>query len=133
MKTTLSVLFALFVACAPAPPPVTGDVAVVSGVSFTAHDAGPNIVQLTLTNGSDDRVGYNLCSSQLERKNASGWERIETGDVCTMEIRSLDVGQTATFDKNLPAGLASGDYRYVTRVEIPAGEAARELRAEFRR
>lgn len=133
MKTALCLLFALSVACAPVTPPVTADVAVVNGVSFTAHDTGPNVVMLTLTNGSEQRVGYNLCSSQLDRKSGAGWERVETGDVCTMEIRSLDVGQSATFDKNLPAGLASGDYRYVTRVEIPAGETARELRAEFRR
>lgn len=52
---------------------------------------------------------------------------------CTMEIRSLDAGWSATFETHIPAGLTSGDYRYATRVESPPDESGREMAVEFRR
>ena len=48
---------------------------------------------------------------------------METGDICTMELRTLNPGADATLEKQLPASLPSGEYRYVTNVESPLGSA----------
>ena len=77
--------------------------------------------RLILQNGYNGSVGYNLCASGLQRWNNSTWQAVETGEMCTMELRSLPPGQDATFEKRLPDGLAAGRYRYVTSVEIPIG------------
>lgn len=90
-----------------------------SGVTLAAARTGDRVM-LTLHNGSAAPVGYNLCSSGLQRATGGSWEAIETGDVCTMEIRTLDPGASATFEKTLPAGLPSGEYRYATNID--AGE-----------
>ena len=50
-----------------------------------------------------------------------GSARVETGEICTMELRTLNPGHDATFEKRLPSPLAAGDYRYVTGVESPLG------------
>ena len=42
---------------------------------------------------------------------------METGDICTMEIRTLRNGESATFDKTLPDDVMSGQYRYTTNVD----------------
>lgn len=70
---------------------------------------------LTLRNGSTTPVLYNLCSSALQR--GPSWEPVETGDICTMELRTLQPGDSATFEKTLPPDLSPGGYRYVTNVD----------------
>ena len=84
------------------------------GVTLTAARTGSKVM-LTLRNESATSIGYNLCSSALQR--GSAWEPVETGDICTMEIRMLERGGSATFEKSLPSDLASGEYRYVTNVD----------------
>lgn len=74
-------------------------------------------VELTLSNGSGEPVGYNLCTSALQRRTAGKWTGVETGDICTMEIRTLQNGGTATFTKTLPRDTVSGEYRYTTNVD----------------
>ena|SRR5688572_19427916 len=74
-------------------------------------------VQLTLSNESGSPVGYNLCASALQRRTAGKWTAVETGDICTMEIRTLQNGTSATFDKTLPDDTISGEYRYATNVD----------------
>ena len=74
-------------------------------------------VKLTLSNESDGPIGYNLCTSALQRRTAGKWNGVETGDICTMEIRTLQKGGIATFDKTLPEDTMSGDYRYTTNVD----------------
>ena len=59
----------------------------------------------------------NLCTSALQRRTAGKWSGVETGDFCTMEIRTLQKGGIATFDKTLPEDTMAGDYRYTTNVE----------------
>ena len=74
-------------------------------------------VKLTLTNESSGPIGYNLCTSALQRRIGDTWTGVETGDICTMEIRTLQKGDIATFDKTLPNDTASGEYRYAVNVE----------------
>jgi hypothetical protein len=74
-------------------------------------------VKLTLSNESGGPIGYNLCTSALQRHTAGKWAAVETGDICTMEIRTLQNGSTATFDKTLPDDTVSGEYRYAANVD----------------
>jgi hypothetical protein len=74
-------------------------------------------VMLTLRNGSAVPVLYNLCSSGLQRQAGGAWEPVRTDEVCTMELRTLEPGSSATFEKTLPSDAGSGQFRYVTNVE----------------
>ena len=94
-----------------------------AGVRLMAETVDSRTVRLTLHNDSSDPAGYNLCTSRLQRRDGSTWMRVETDEVCTMELRTLQPGSTATFEKRLPAGIAPGEYRYVTNVEMPLGSA----------
>jgi hypothetical protein len=114
----LSVLLAACTPVTPAPQPSTLPPA---GLFFTAERVGAGTIRLALDNGTSEPVGYNLCSSELQRRSGTGWTRVDTDEVCTMELRTLNPGHDATFEKRLPSGLAAGDYRYVTGVESPLG------------
>ena len=105
----------LFAACAP----VTSS----PGIHFTAERVSSDTVRLALDNGTQSQIGYNLCTSALERRSGSDWIPVQTDDVCTMELRTLNPGADATFEKKLPATLPAGEYRYSTRVESPLGSA----------
>jgi hypothetical protein len=87
-----------------------------SSITLTAAKSGQNVM-LTLRNEFGGPVGYNLCMSGLQRRASGTWEAVQTGDMCTMEIRTLDTGNSATFEKTLPDGLAAGEYRYTNSVE----------------
>ena len=69
---------------------------------------------LTLSNGSSEQIGYNLCTSDLQ--TADG-RQVPTGTVCTMELRTLAPGGTADYRYELPVTMANGSYRFVTQVE----------------
>jgi hypothetical protein len=92
-------------------------------VTLDAERVSPETVRLTLRNGSASAVGYNLCASVLEHETGTTWSQVRTDDVCTMELRTLAAGESATFDKRLPTDLPAGDYRYLTSVESPLGTA----------
>lgn len=116
-----TLLVALFVACAPVAAPVPDPEPSIAGVRFEATSTSGEVV-LTLHNGTDAPIGFNLCSSRLERREGTVWTHIPTGEMCTMEIRSLPAGETARFEKTLPAKLAGGVYRYTTIVDLPNDE-----------
>jgi hypothetical protein len=78
-------------------------------------------VRLALDNGAPDPIGYNLCSSALQRRDGTAWTPVATNEVCTMQLLTLNPGHDATFEKRLPANLPAGDYRYLTSVESPLG------------
>lgn len=79
-------------------------------------------VTLTLRNGSDGQVGYNLCASALQ--TAEGRE-VPTNRVCTMELRTLEAGSTTTSSFRLPVNMLEGSYRFATQVHpMGSGEAA---------
>ena len=68
---------------------------------------------LTLRNGSEQQVGYNLCTSALE---TAGGREVPTSRVCTMELRTLEPGRTATYRYTLPVNVAQGSYRIAAQV-----------------
>lgn len=86
-------------------------------VRLTAERTKPGTILLTLHNDSANTVGYNLCTSALQRRSGSEWTAVPTGEMCTMQILDLPPGGKATFEKSLPSGLGRGEYRYVTSVE----------------
>ena len=125
MRRIAFLLTAFLVTCAPVPvtstpPPADGHASVVT---LAAERLDADRVRLILQNGYSGAVGYNLCTSGLQKRNGSAWDQVETGDICTMELRSLPPGQDATFEKRLPENLPSGEYRYSTSVEIPMRNA----------
>ena len=117
VRFTVLLPFFLFAACSPASttaPTATGPRLLVTTVSSST-------ARLTLQNQTPETTGYNLCASALQRLAGPAWIDVPTGDVCTMELRTLGAGESATLEKALPAGLARGEYRFVTSVETPLG------------
>jgi hypothetical protein len=121
----LSLLLAsIITACAPVastPQPTPPSAPSTARLFFTAERVASGTIRLALDNGEPHQVGYNLCNSDLERRTSSGWERVPTDDVCTMQWLTLNPGHDATFEKRLPTLLPAGDYRYVTGIESPLG------------
>lgn len=108
---------------APAPAPTpdgqqpAGDSERTAAITLSAspESLSPGAtVTLRLANGSRGQVGYNLCTSALE--TAAG-AAVRTDRVCTMELRTLEAGQSATYGYELPAGLEPGSYRFSSGVE----------------
>jgi hypothetical protein len=92
----------------------------VQGVRLAATPtAARDSIVLTLTNGSALDVGYNLCTTAIERLTGDTWQSLPTDRVCTMELRTLQPGGQDRFTTTLPAGAAPGDYRFATGVNIP--------------
>ena len=122
MRLGAAFLTLLVAACTTAPvgppPPASSTIA---GVRLSAERVSSSVIRLALDNGAPHQIGYNLCSSALQRRSGSTWEAVGTGDICTMELRTLNPGADATFEKTLPSGLSSGEYRYITNVESPLG------------
>lgn len=75
-------------------------------------------VTLILRNQSAAMAGYNLCTSSLMRQVPDGWQPVPSDRVCTMELRTLEPGDEASFPLQLEVDLASGTYRFETRVEL---------------
>lgn len=102
--------------------------AAVEGVSLGAvPSAARDSIVLTLHNGSTQGVGYNLCPTTVERQTAGAWQPLASDRVCTMELRTLNPGEQATFTTTLPAGAAAGEYRFVTKVAIPLNGELRSV------
>ena len=87
-----------------------------SSMMFTASPSGSKVT-LTLMNHGDAAIGYNLCTSALQRRDPNDWVEVRTDEVCTMELRTLQPGASATFEKTLPSDLRPGEYRYVTNTD----------------
>ena len=121
-NSRLAFLLMVLAGCAPMHSSPQTD-APAGSVRLTAARLASGAVLLTLHNGSADAVGYNLCPAALQRRDNSGWSPIESDEVCTMQLITLEPGAEATFEKRLPAGLPSGEYRYVASVESPLGTA----------
>lgn len=87
--------------------------------------AAGDSVTLELDNESPGRIGYNLCNSALERRVGDGWQSVPSNRACTLELRILAPGAQAGYAMRLPDGLAPGEYRYLTNVEmLDTGERA---------
>ena len=95
----------------------SGADAVTLAIEPAAAAPGDSIT-LTLTNGTSTQIGYNLCTTGLERQEGSGWEAVPSDRICTMELRSLEAGQQTRYRSTLPDPLSPGDYRAFTTVEL---------------
>jgi hypothetical protein len=94
-----------------------------------AASAGDSVT-LVLANESASVIGYNLCTSSLERQSNGTWQPVPSDRVCTMELRSLETGAQARYPLSLPDGLEAGEYRYRTTVELMATGDRREVESE---
>jgi hypothetical protein len=129
MKSTILLTLSFFViSCAPVAPspqapaeetpaPQTGSN--ITGVHFGAERVSATSMRLSLDNGAQQAIGYNLCNSELQRRTGSDWARVPSDTMCTMQLMTLNPGHDATFEKDLPAGLEAGEYRFVTSIENP--------------
>jgi hypothetical protein len=127
LRTTVAVAAvaacAILGACAPQPQSsdVSAGFAELTVAPATVRAGGG--IELTLTNRSDHSLGYNLCTSALERSQGEGWgEGVPLNEVCTMELRTLEPGASATFSGTLPATVAPGIWRVRAGIEWPLGQ-----------
>ncbi|HUP63991.1 MAG TPA: hypothetical protein VM557_01755 [Thermoanaerobaculia bacterium] len=124
----MALLFLVCAACAPLPGSAgTGAVSqpAISEVTLTAEKRETESVRLTLTNHSNDAVGYNLCTSSVVRRSGNSWIEVPTRLICTMEFRTLRPGQTDSFPYPVPEGLPSGEYAWRNNIEFPLGDGER--------
>jgi hypothetical protein len=91
--------------------------------------AAGDSVTLLLSNGEPGGIGYNLCTSGLERRSESGWQPLASERICTMELRTLSPGEEVRYPMRLPAGLAAGEYRFHATVEGLDGGERMEVRS----
>lgn len=90
-------------------------------IAFTASPASVaqgGTLTLSLTNGTQQQLGYNLCTSAIVTDAGAA---IQTDRVCTMELRTLEPSRSATYAYELPGDLAPGSYRMnttVTRMQV---------------
>jgi hypothetical protein len=73
---------------------------------------------LLLRNDSTAPVGYNLCTSALERRDGNAWRDVPSNRVCTMELRRLPTGAMARYTVRIDPENPPGEYRFGTGVEI---------------
>jgi hypothetical protein len=98
----------------------TADVA-LSVQPPTATPGDSLTLTLTLSNESSGPVGYNLCSSRLERSAGNDWEPIRENRMCTLELRTLPPGEQTTYSVQLPPDIEPGEYRFATNVQMLDG------------
>ncbi|HEX6308493.1 MAG TPA: immunoglobulin-like domain-containing protein [Longimicrobiales bacterium] len=83
-----------------------------------APAAAGDSIELRLTNNSADDIGYNLCTTAIERQVGTAWQPVQTDRACTMELRTLEAGGETTYRTTLPPLATAGEYRFTTTVEI---------------
>lgn len=121
-----SLAFALtMVACA-GPEPTPDGAAPAHGLELRVERAAAergDEVTITLVNGSEHDVGYNLCPAVLDRRDDEAWveDPNRPAEVCTMELRVLGPGESAAYRHTVPTALDPGEYRFRVGVEAPLG------------
>lgn len=132
MRIVLPCLILAMSACAPSTQPGASPDGVRLEVEPEVVTPGDSI-ELILTNESSGPVGYNLCTSGLERRRDEGWQAVRSDRVCTMELRTLPVGSEDRYSLGLPEELAPGDYRFRTSLEdLDTGERSSIASDSFR-
>jgi hypothetical protein len=129
MRTLTLFALALLGGCNPAIRPGTQPSGVSLGVTPDRVVAGDSVT-LLLSNGTPSGIGYNLCTSALERRSGSGWQALASDRICTMELRTLASGEQVRYPMDLPTGLAPGEYRFHTTIELLDGGGRSEVRSE---
>ncbi|MBW3554062.1 MAG: hypothetical protein KY466_11150 [Gemmatimonadetes bacterium] len=115
LRAGLTIVMALLWACGPSGSARdrSGDASLT--VEPEVAQPGDSVV-LLLRNTSREAIGYNLCTSRLERRDEGDWLRLPPDRVCTMELRTLPPGEVARYALELPADLAAGSYRYLAMI-----------------
>ena len=122
MRNLTVIACLILAACTQLPTePQTAEAREESPLQLHAQRTSESAIVLTLRNESPATVGYNLCSSTLERRAGGSWQTVPEEIVCTRELRTLPPSGSATFDRHVPRTLAPGEYRFVTQVESPLG------------
>ena len=122
---------ALAAACSPAARGASAEADIVFSVEPARVRAGETVT-LVLRNQSSDTLGYNLCSSALEREANGQWQPVPSDRMCTMELRMLTPGESARYPVALEASVGAGPYRFVTSVErMGSGTRASVTSAPF--
>ena len=117
MRTRWLLLIAgVLAGCGPAARGASGAADVTLAVEPARVRAGEPVT-LVLRNQSSDTLGYNLCSSALEREANGQWQPVPSDRMCTMELRMLTPGESARYPVALEASVGAGRYRFVTSVE----------------
>lgn len=117
MRTAIVLITVLFAACAPSVQNGGAGSDISLDVVPEEARAGAT-VELVLANETSGSIGYNLCTSSLERRTSGGWAGVQTDRVCTMELRTLAAGETARYPYDLPTDLPEGEFRFLTTVEL---------------
>jgi hypothetical protein len=104
------------------------------GVTLTldrGQYAAGDPVTLRIENRSGGGLGYNACTRAVERREGAGWVAVKEDRICTMELRLLGSGETATERTELPSPLPAGEYRLALAMsrEEPAPAGAGPIRA----
>lgn len=86
-----------------------------------AQYGGDEAISLTLANRDEKgSLGYNLCSSTLEKLHAGKWQAVAPQEdwVCTAALYLLDPGEQASFVFDFDQPIPPGVYRFKTKIEI---------------
>lgn len=78
-----------------------------------APGAGSPTVSITLTNGGEVELGYNLCiDAHMERYTARGWVAVNRDQApCPLILLGLPPGASAQSNLTVPTGAPAGTYR----------------------
>ena len=117
MRILASIAIVLLCGCRSSPQSGASTSEVILTVEPDAVAAGDSVT-LTLSNESSGDIGYNLCTSSLERQSNGDWQSVPSDRVCTMELRTLGPARQTEYAIELPEELAPGAYRYGTSVEM---------------
>lgn len=74
-------------------------------------------ITLALENHDSQPVGYNLCTSTMERLVDVTWRMVPSSRVCTLELRILAPDEVAYYSLELEPLTDAGTYRISTTVE----------------
>ena len=83
-------------------------------VTYKAGD----IVVLQLENKSNENIGYNLCSAQLEQQKVTNWEIVPSDRMCTAVVYTLEPGKSTTYEIKLDDNMAAGEFRFIAEIHL---------------
>lgn len=116
----------------PLSPLGSSGAATVPGLRYetdrAAYSSSDEIVS-QLVNASEHDVGYNLCTSALERRTGGGWAVVRRSPErpCILPLYILRPGQTTTYREPASAVPQPGTYRLRAQVEAPLNNGTRHI------